>query len=209
MGKPSPTREVTVVLVVDVMTAPAVSIRPEESLEAAIIHLGRSGITALPVVDCAHHVVGILSEADVLRQSLPADPRAHLRPGAIVSPQDRTVAEVMTTDAVCTSPNSDCADVARILTNSGWKSMPVVSDDGRLLGMVSRSDLVRSMTRPDGVIRESVLIAFDAAGHPEWGAHVHDGHVTVDTLGDGLGPAALAVASTVAGARSVQLAEGA
>ena len=191
-------------LVADVMTSPAVSLRRGTPLDDAIQLLGAAGISALPVVDGELRVVGIVSEADILREPLPRDPRAHLRPSESTPRRDRTVDDVMTVDAVCVTAHADCSDVALALADTGWKSMPVVAD-GRLVGMVSRSDILRSLAVPDAVITQAVLGAFAAAGHPEWAAVVSSGHVTVDPPAADLVEAALATASTVPGVRSVQL----
>jgi CBS domain-containing protein len=191
-------------LVADVMTSPVVSIRPGAPLEDAIQLLGVAGISALPVVDAELRVVGIVSEADILREPLPPDPRAHLWPSGTTVRRDRTVNDVMTVDAVCVTAHTDCSDVALAMADTGWKSMPVV-EDGRLVGMVSRSDILHSLAVPDTVIAQAVLGAFAAAGHPEWLAVVRSGHVTVDPPDTDLADAALATASTVPGVRSVQL----
>ena len=191
-------------LVADVMTSPAVSIRRGAPLEDAIQLLGVAGISALPVVDAELRVVGIVSEADILREPLPADPRAHLWPPEAIVRRDLTVNDVMTVDAVCVTAHTDCSDVALALADTGWKSMPVVQD-GHLVGIVSRSDILRSLAVPDEITTQAVLGAFAAAGHPEWVAVVRSGHVTVDSPDTDLGEAALATASTVPGVRSVQL----
>ena len=191
-------------LVADVMTSPAVSVRGGAPVEDAIHLLATAGISALPVVGPELRVVGIVSEADILRQPLPRDPRAHLRPSESTLRRDRTVEDVMTVDAVCVTSHADCSEVAEALADTGCKSMPVV-EEGRLVGMVSRSDILRSLAVPDGVITRAVLAAFAAAGHPEWAAIVRSGHVTVDPPGADLAEAALATASTVPGVRSVQL----
>lgn len=190
-------------LVAEVMTTPAMSIRREAPLTEAIAVLGSQGISAVPVVDERDVVVGILSEADILRQSLPEDPRAHLRPIEPVSALDSVVGEVMTVDPVCVPPHGDCADVAQVLADTGWKSMPVV-EDGRLVGMVSRSDILRSLARSDADLTTAVAAAFAAAGHPEWTATVRAGQVYVVCPDADLEAAAVATASTVAGVRGVQ-----
>ncbi|TPG17953.1 CBS domain-containing protein [Pedococcus bigeumensis] len=191
-------------LVADVMTSPAVSIRRGAPLEEAIQLLGAARISALPVVDAELRVVGIVSEADILREPLPRDPRAHLWPPEAIVRRDLTVDDVMTDDTVCVTAHTDCSDVALALADTGWKSMPVV-EDGHLVGMVSRSDILRSLAVPDEITTQAVLGAFAAAGHPEWVAVVRSGHVTVDPPVTDLGEAALATASTVPGVRSVQL----
>jgi CBS domain-containing protein len=192
-------------LVGDVMTAPAVSIRGDASIEEAIRLLGTAGITALPVVDEDERVVGILSEADILREPLPRDPRAHLRPSEATEPQNGLVGDVMTVDPLCVTARADCADVALTLADTGWKSLPVV-DHGQLVGMVSRSDILRSLAVTDEVVAGAVRSAFDAAGHPEWRATVRAGHVTVAPLPAHLAEAALGTVATVPGVRSVGIA---
>lgn len=191
-------------LVTDVMTAPALSIRRGAPLEDAIRLLGTAGITALPVVDEEQRVVGIVSEADILREPLPRDPRAHLRPSEATVVRDHTVDEFMTVDPVCVTAHADCSDVAQTLADTGWKSMPVV-DGGRLVGVVSRSDILRFLSVPDAALTLAVHGAFAAAGHPEWVAVVHSGHVTVAPPSHDLADAALGTAATVPGVRSVQL----
>jgi CBS domain-containing protein len=192
-------------LVADLMSTPAVSIRADAPVEDAVALLGARHISAVPVVDASDRVIGIVSEADVLRQRLPADPRAQLRPAAVVDAPERTVSDVMSADPTCVSAHSDAAEAAQIMVRSGWKSLPVVGDSGRLQGVVSRSDIIRSMTRPDQDLQEDVDRAFAEAGHPEWSASVHSGHVTVAGA-DGPVEAALAVAATVEGVRGVRLA---
>jgi predicted transcriptional regulator len=181
-----------------------VSLRCGASLDHAIQLLAAAGISALPVVDVDDRVVGILSEADILREPLPRDPRAHLRPSEPTIATDRVVEDVMTVDAVCATAHSDCSDVAQTLADTGWKSMPVV-EDGRLVGMVSRSDILRSLAVPDAALAVAIQDAFAAAGHPEWVAVVHSGQVTVVPPEPALSEAALATAATVPGVRSVQL----
>jgi CBS domain-containing protein len=191
-------------LVSDVMTAPALSVRRGAPLSDAIRLLGSAGISALPVVDDERRVVGVVSEADVLREPLPLDPRAHLRPTEETVSHDRIVDEVMTVDPVCVTRQADCAEVALTLADTGWKSMPVV-EDGRLVGVVSRSDILRSLSVPDAALSLAVHAAFAAAGHPEWVAVVRSGHVTVAPPPHDLAEAAIGTASTVPGVRSVQL----
>lgn len=190
-------------LVADVMTTPVVSIRRGAPIEDAIDLLGTAGVSAIPVVDAEQRVVGILSEADILREPLPRDPRAHLRPTEMALPRERTVDEVMTVDAVCVTAQADASEVALTLADTGWKSMPVV-DAGRLVGMVSRSDILRSLAVPDTVLTEAVQRAFAEAGHPEWEAVARSGHVRVVAPEGNSVQAALATASTVPGVRSVQ-----
>lgn len=175
-------------LVAEVMTTPVVSIPADMPVEEAVALLGGRRISAVPVIDAQERVIGILSEADVLRQPLQSDPRAHLRPTVIVDASPRTVQEAMSANPTCASPEADCAEVARTMVDAGWKSLPVVDQSGRLVGMVSRSDIIHSMTRPDLDLQGSVIRAFAEAGHPEWTATVRAGHVTVAPSDDPVQP---------------------
>ncbi|KGN40703.1 CBS domain-containing protein [Knoellia aerolata] len=193
-------------LVADVMTSPALSLPLGAPLEEAIAILGRSRISSLPVVDEHGVVVGIVSEGDVLRDQLPRDPRAHLRASLPTLARDRTVDDLMTADPRCVTSATDSSEVAQTLAAKGWKSMPVVDDGGHLVGVVSRSDILRAMAVPDVELVAAIQQALAEAGLPEVTASVTGGHVTVHPDRSDLGPAAMAVAATVPGIRSVQLA---
>lgn len=193
-------------LVSDVMTSPALSVPRGAPIEVAIAILGRSSISSLPVVDEAGAVVGIVSEGDVLRDQLPRDPRAHLRASLPTLARDRTVDDVMTAGPHCVSPGTDSSEVAQLLARQGWKSLPVVDDDRHLVGVVSRSDILRVMAVPDADLVEAIRHALVEAGLPNVAVTVAGGNVSVRPDAPELGPAALAVAATIPGIRSVQLA---
>ena len=193
-------------LVSDVMTSPALSVPQGAPIEVAITILGRSSISSLPVVDPQGAVVGIVSEGDVLRDQLPRDPRAHLRAPLPTLQRERSVDDVMTPDPRCVSPTTDSSEVAMLLAQKGWKSLPVVDDDQHLVGVVSRSDILRVMAVPDAELVQAIDRALVEAGIPSVRVQVTGGHVSVSADVPELGPAALAVAATVPGIRSVQLA---
>lgn len=192
-------------LVSDVMTAPALSVPQGAPLEVAIAILGRSSISSLPVVDEHGAVVGIVSEGDVLRDQLPRDPRAHLRATLPTVARDRTVDDVMSPDPKCVTTTTDSSEVAQLLARKGWKSLPVIDDAQHLVGVVSRSDILRVMAAPDPDLAEAVHRALVEAGLPQVTVSVTGGHVIVHPDSPHLGPGALAVAATVPGIRSVQL----
>lgn len=191
-------------LVSEVMTAPALSLPLGATLDDAVELLGGSGISAVPVVDDAGRCVGIVSEADVLAQPLPRDPRAHLWSGSAAGGASPTLEEVMTPDPTCVTPTDDCAEVAALFARTGFKSLPVVEDD-RLVGVVSRSDILRAMSVSSSSLSDAVARAFTSAGLPARGFVVQSGHVTVTPVDDGLDEAFVAVVSTVPGVRGVRL----
>jgi len=192
-------------LVSEVMTSPALSLSRDATLDDAVELLGGSGISAVPVVDDDGRCVGIVSEADVLREPLPRDPRAHLWSTATSSTPSRTLADVMTPDPQSVGPGDDCAEVAALFARTGFKSLPVVVDDDRLVGVVSRSDILRAMSVSNSALSDAVGRAFAQAGLPVRAFLVQSGHVTVTPTDDGLDDAAVAVVATVPGVRSVRL----
>jgi CBS domain-containing protein len=195
-------------LVREIMTSPAYSVREGASLEAALAMMATGRVSSLPVVDGAGRVVGIISEADVLKEGLEPDPRAHMR---LVPPPSRplpaTVAEVMTPLPYTVREDSDVSELASVFARTGWKSVPVVRDE-RLLGVVSRSDVIRAMARPDIEIAEEISTAFGEIGLKAWHADVLAGvvHVT-GTASDRERAAAMSIVQSVRGVRRVTLQE--
>jgi CBS domain-containing protein len=142
----------------DVMTREVVTIGPETSAKYAAEVMAEHGFAALPVVDDDGRLVGIVAEADVLRDRMPPDPRLHLRrdDGADQTVASLVVRGVMTPDVRVVEPAADVADVARVFVDERLRSVPVV-DGGRLVGIVSRRDLLRALVRPDEEIRHELL----------------------------------------------------
>lgn len=193
-------------LVREVMSSPAVTVPWRAAPDVAIQLLARGGYTTLPVVDDHGELVGIVSEADLLKVALPADPRAHLRP-PVADPlgQPTSVADIMTPAPHTTTQSSDVADVAEIFARTSWKSLPVVR--GReVVGVISRSDVIRVMARDDVDLARDVNAALHEMGG--MAAHASVEHGVVEITGTGTahqGAAAVAVASTVRGVRRVEL----
>ena len=193
-------------LVRELVTRDVVHVRDTSQLDAAVRVLAEQRVSALPVVDSTGRVVGILSEADVLRLHVSADPRAHLRPvaDAPAEPWPATVEEVMSPDPVVAHEGSDVADVARVLADTGWKSLPVVDGDHALVGLVSRSDVIRELSTRDADIWLRVmrdLARLDRAG---WTVAVSRGVVTVSGVRAGRDARLVAaVAATAPGVRDV------
>jgi CBS domain-containing protein len=166
----------------DIMTRPVFTVRPIDPVEGAAALLADRGITAAPVIDERNRLVGMVSEGDLLRDRVPADPTAHLN----VTPSPAThrphvVAEVMTRDVVTAWPTEDVADVARTMLSRDVRSMPVL-DGGRLVGIISRRDLLRSVLRTDDVLAHEVQQRLDAYADRtgRWTATVTDGVVRID-----------------------------
>ena len=180
----------------DVMSAPAVTVRADTSVKAAARVLRDRDVAAAPVVDDAGALIGIVSEIDLLRGSLAPDPVAHLLPvAAEAGARPSTVADVMTADVQVLQPRSDLYDAARVMRASGIRSLPVV-EAGRVVGVVSRSDLLRVLAREDDEVLRDLRQGLTA----ELGPH-HDVRVSLSagvvTLAGG-GASAAAAAALVA-----------
>ncbi|HLX34822.1 MAG TPA: CBS domain-containing protein [Candidatus Limnocylindrales bacterium] len=155
----------------DVMTAPVATVRPTDLLKDVAQILVTREVSGLPVVDDTGAIVGVLSEADFLVKEqgrLPATRRVHRLLGAngrrhaLEAKQSaRTAGELMTSPAVTIGPRRPISEAARLMTERQINRLPVV-DDGRLVGIVSRADLVRAFARSDEelarTIREDVLL---------------------------------------------------
>ncbi len=167
-------------LVREVMTAPAHSLPTGTCLQEAIDLLVVASISSVPIVDAQGAVVGILTEADVLRVGLEPDTRASLMPRpSPAAPWPADVDAVMTSDPHVVQPTTDVADVAQLMGERGWKSLPV-TEHNALIGVVSRSDIVRALHTSDLEIERGVRSALVASGHPDWTASVTLGMVRID-----------------------------
>jgi CBS domain-containing protein len=191
-------------LVGEIMTSPAVTVRDDASPQVAMSLLARRRLTLLPVVNAQGRLVGVVSEADLLSLPEPPDPRAHLRrvPPITAKPASRAVAELMTSTPQTTSEHADVAEVAALFRRTAWKSLPVMRD-GDVVGVVSRSDIIQAMSRDDDDIEDDVNRLLKDLG-PGWQATVINGVATISGPGpDRLGDAAASLAATVVGVRAI------
>jgi CBS domain-containing protein len=195
-------------LVGEIMTSPAVTVREDASPRVAMSLLAQRRVTMLPVVDVENRLVGVVSEADLLALPEPPDPRAHLRPvpSVVAEEAPRTVAELMSNTPQTTSEHADVAEVAALFRRTAWKSLPVLRND-ELVGVVSRSDIIRAMSRDDDDIEDDVNQLLKNLG-PGWEARVSNGVATISGPGSERdGDAAASLAATVIGVRAIRMAE--
>jgi CBS domain-containing protein len=191
-------------LVREIMTSPAYSVRGDASLEEALKLMATSRVTSLPVVDGGTRVVGIISEADLLRADLEPDPRAQARPARQAVESSLTlVSQVMTAQPHTVREDSDVAELARTFATTSWKSVPVVRGDV-LLGVVSRSDVIRAMSRSDQDIAAEITRTLGEVGLQAWHVDVAEGLVQITGAGsDRERGAVLSIAQSVKGVRHV------
>jgi CBS domain-containing protein len=138
-----------------VMTREVVSVRPNATFKQIATTLAEHDISAVPVTDYQDRIIGIVSEADLLTARVQPEPRRF--PWQRGNRTVKTVAtDLMTTPAITVGTGTTITNAARLLAARGIKRVPVVDAENRLLGIVSRHDLVRVFTRPDDEIKTEI-----------------------------------------------------
>ena len=132
----------------DVMSSDVITVRPHLPARVAAALLVANGFTSAPVVTAEGLLRGIVTEADLMRGQpiLDAD-ETDDEPAP-----DTTAGEVMTPEPVTMRPTDDLADVAAVMLAHGVRSVLVV-EDGRLVGIISRRDVLRCVARRELVAR--------------------------------------------------------
>jgi CBS domain-containing protein len=143
----------------DVMTNRVVAVRKNAPFKDIATLLTRYRVSAFPVLDDDGKVIGVVSEADLLcKEALIA--AMGERPGPYHDDFARaaavTAAELMTTPPVTITPGEPAAGAARLMYNAGVKRLPVVSENGHLVGIISRADVLSVYNRPDDEIGEEI-----------------------------------------------------
>jgi CBS domain-containing protein len=165
-----------------VMTTSVVTVTPETPIAEVARILVERGISGLPVVDSEGKVLGIVSEGDLLVREAGhwSDEKHQARGGKVDA---RTAGEAMTSPALTIEPFRAIRAVAEIMIESHVNRLPVVDPDGRLIGIVSRADLVRAFVRTDAqleeTIRREVLIRDMWLDPDKFEVHVDHGAATV------------------------------
>jgi CBS domain-containing protein len=142
----------------DIMTHPAVTLAEDASLADAIrIMVGRN-ISGLPVVDRQQHLVGVLTEGDLLRRVEVGTADRHwsgmwnflrgpgLNAEEYVRANSRRVADLMTRDPVSVTASTSLDNVVGLMERKHIKRLPVLEDD-RIIGVISRADVLRAVSR--------------------------------------------------------------
>jgi CBS domain-containing protein len=141
----------------DLMTKDFLSVTPEASVADVAQVMLKNRVSALPVVDQDQHLIGMVSEGDLIR-SIETGHQAHRsrwlvlltrpRPGlnGMLGNVDRTVGDVMSRDILLASEHESLARLVDLLSTSRIKRLPVVKD-GKLIGIVSRVDVLKFIAR--------------------------------------------------------------
>ncbi|HXF99104.1 MAG TPA: CBS domain-containing protein [Gaiellaceae bacterium] len=154
----------------DVMTREVVTARPETTLKEVARLLAEHRISGMPVVDEDGKILGVVSEADILAKERGPSRRRGVLAWLVdayggeekLKLEARTAGEAMTSPAKTIAPWRPVWAAAEIMLDAGINRLPVADDEGRLVGIVTRADLVRAFVRPDAEIereiREDVLV---------------------------------------------------
>jgi len=137
------------------MTMEVVSVKAGTDIRVAADLLTRHRISGMPVVDDEDHVIGVIGEADILamaglkREHGFKDILRHMlgEPVPVRKRVGNTVGEVMSSPPITARPDDDIKDVATILDERRIKRLPVVDGQGKLIGVISRADIIRIMGR--------------------------------------------------------------
>ncbi|MCC5478322.1 CBS domain-containing protein [Streptomyces barringtoniae] len=146
----------------ELMSRDVVRARPDTPFKELVRLLEENDVTAVPVVDELGRPMGVVSEADLLRKSADqADPTGrtpipHLEAWERAKAEGSRAEELMSAPAVCARPEWTVVEAARLMETQNVKRLPVVDEADRLLGIVSRGDLLRVFLRRDEAIREEI-----------------------------------------------------
>lgn len=139
----------------DVMASPVITVKPQDTVKHVAELFLRRGISAAPVVDDAGKLVGIISEADLLRRVETDSERQRPRwlrhfvgsaqlATEYVKSHAMKVADLMTRAVVTATPGTPLHELATLMERSGIKRVPIVSD-GQIVGIVSRANFVQAI----------------------------------------------------------------
>jgi len=175
----------------DVMTTHVVAVRLKATYKDMATRLREFRVSAFPVLDEDNRVVGVVSEADLLTKEA-LEYSTHSVAGGLLHGRERakaaavTAADLMTRPAVTIGPDETVSHAARLMYSRKVKRLPVVDDRGRLVGIVSRADVLSVFSRPDAEIRhdiiENVIIGTVVTDPARFMVAVENGIVTIEGI---------------------------
>lgn len=144
-----------------IMTRNVISIHPDAGVPEIAGLLSKHGISAVPVIDATGKLVGMISEGDLMapvttrNQSRRAWWLEMLAEGETLAPEfvqyisldHHTANDLMTRKLVTASENTTVSEIADLLIRNHIKRVPIIRD-GRVVGIVSRADIVRTLSHP-------------------------------------------------------------
>lgn len=151
-------------MVGDVMTSEVVSVSPDTPFFELVRTLTENKISGVPVVGPDQRVLGVVSESDLLRKEEFKSPLEDSTPlfetrthrDVRERAEGSIAAEVMSTPAITVGQATTVVEAARLMAQRNHTRLPVIDRDGRLCGIVTRSDLLKVFVRPDEEIRDEI-----------------------------------------------------
>jgi CBS domain-containing protein len=167
--------------VAEVMTTSVIAVKRGADFKQIVSVLRQYRVSACPVINDAGQVIGVVSEADLLFKEADANPPAGLirlrwKLGEESKVNAVTAGQLMTSPAVTIQRDASVVIAARVMQDRRIKRLPVVGQDGKLVGIVSRADLLSVYERPDPDILDEVLRVIMAG---EFGLDPYDFDATV------------------------------
>ena len=144
----------------DVMTTRVIWVRTDATFREMAAALREYRVSAFPVVDDDRKVIGVVSEADMLTKEALADEPGMF--GGILHRRDQakargiTAGDLMTTAVVTVRPEDTVEHAAKLMYDRGVKRLPVTDEDGRLVGIISRADVLSVFDRTDAAISHEI-----------------------------------------------------
>ena len=168
----------------DVMTTRVIWVRKEASFRELAVALRTHRVSAFPVLGDGDKVIGIVSEADLLtKEAIDGEPGVF---AGILHRRDAekargvTAGDLMTAEVVAVAPQDTVEHAARLMYSRKVKRLPVVDGQGRLVGIISRADVLAVFDRTDEDIRAEVTGEVSLFADPKtFGVTVKDGIVTL------------------------------
>ena len=185
----------------DIMTAKVITVTEDASVSDVASLLVDNAISALPVVDATGKLLGIVSEGDLMHRAEAGTGRrrswwltlftdSDVSAAQFVKEHSRRVRDIMTRNVITAKPDTSVADIAELLDSKRIKRVPIV-EDGKLVGIVSRANLIRALTMlpaaaageavkgKDAEIRQNILDRLKSESwSPAWlNVRVEDGVV--------------------------------
>jgi CBS domain-containing protein len=146
----------------DVMTRRVIAVREDADYQDIVAILRRYRVSACPVIDAGDRVIGVVSEADLLfKETDPEMPAGLVRLNWRLHEHTKatavTAGELMTAPAIVIDPAAPVRVAAQTMQDRQVKRLPVAGPDGRLVGIVTRSDVLSVFQRPDADIWDQVV----------------------------------------------------
>jgi CBS domain-containing protein len=173
----------------DIMSTHVIAVRRNATYKQMAARLREMHVSAFPVVDDDSKVIGVVSESDLLakqalRDKVPGEFSGMMRSREQAKAEGITAADLMTGPPVTVSPDDTVAHAARLMYDRRVKRLPVVDDGGRLVGIVTRSDVLSVYDKADDDIRRDItdnVISNDFRCDPaRFAVTVKDGIVTLE-----------------------------